>query len=160
MSEPTPISNRLMLEQLRGRMDTFEATVTGQMNVQTKNVEQMNVTTASIDASVTKLSNYCSKLFDKQEGHERDIAATKVKVKGHEELCEERDRRIENKLTTGFTTLRDSFINALTAKDDKDAAVATAEEKAEGKKDANKKWRTATFISILALVLTLIALVT
>ena len=152
MNTSTPDSNRLLIEQMKGRMDTFEATIDGQMKVQGQHIKQMNKSAESINKSVEKLSSHCVKLFEKQGEHERDIAATKVKVKANNDLCETNKENLEDKIETGFATITSQVTAAIAAKEEKDLAVSTAEDKAGNKIDSNKKMRYGMYLTIVIAV--------
>lgn len=152
MTEVTPELNQLRLTELKGRMDTFEATISGQINIQTQSIKQISLASDSIKDAVNKVATHCENMVRHQESHERDIGAIKVKIKGHEELCEERDKKIEDKITTGFTTIRDTMELTLSAKEEKYKAVQEAEDKAGAKVDESKRWRYGTYVTIIIAV--------
>lgn len=134
MTKATPEQNQLQLEKLRGRMDTFEATVEGQMNLQTNNIENMKESSIRIEDSVKRISSHCTTLYTRQDEAGVKAAALEGVVRGHTKICEERDRTIRTQIETGFTNMTDKI---------------QAEEKHDDKDDANKKWRYSLYLTIL-----------
>jgi len=163
MTEPTAETNLRRLIELEGEMKTFKATVNGQMELQSQHVAQINKSAESMEKCVDAMATQCVNLTTNQAQHERDIAAIKVKVKSNETLCgtnkenledkiQSNTKNMEDKITNGFSNLKTVFETSLEAKEATAAAVADVEDKAEGKADADKKWRYGFYLTFFIAV--------
>lgn len=156
MTDITPETNLNKITALEGNMKTLQATMEGELKLQASHVQQIKKSSEDIGRSVTTLgtnmqssvdtlTKHCADSVANAAVNTRDVAAIKQKIKGHEDVCAERDKRIQSSITQGFEGLTN---------------VKAAEDKAEDKSDSNKVLRYGMYLSIIMGVLGwLIALV-
>ena len=134
MTAPTTQSNLNKITELEGTMKTLQATMEGKLALQATHVKQINENSQAVKHSVDRLTQHCTTLFTKADEQSRDTAAIKMKVKGHEDLCDERDKRIESTIAQGFANLSN---------------VKAAEDKAEDKADSGKTGRYSMYLALI-----------
>ncbi len=137
MTAATPQSNLNRITALEGDMKALRTALQSEIRIQNMHVQQIKENSIDIKNNVEKLTQHCTDLYSKTDTQNRDLAAVKQKIRGHEDLCAERDKRIAQTIETGFESIKH---------------VRDVEEKAANKEDNNKAWRYGVYITIIIAV--------